>query len=148
MKIWGAIIAGVLLGAIALSLTRRGPAFETPTQCLDAYYAAVRAGDVNGYLTTLGKDFRDREQKAGRPPGRTSVRQAGEGLKNWVQVADPETIDDDKCWIDVDEQRVSGRQRLRYHFQKLNRSWYIDRIDPPKSLADPVKYGTHISDAP
>jgi hypothetical protein len=65
-------------------------------------------------------------------------------LKNWVQVGEP-ILDEVQAYVDVDESRQDGRQRVRYHLRKQGGGWLIDAIEPPQRVPEHVPYGTHVS---
>lgn len=143
MKKWAPPVVALGLVGVALTLARRGPVYASPADCIEAYYAAIHDNDVDRYLGTLGKDARSRKPEVHAD----LLRLARQGLKNWVLVSDPEGEGAERR-AEVDEQRPAGRQRVTFHLRLAGGSWHIEGIDPPRPLPEPVRFGTHVSEAP
>jgi hypothetical protein len=140
--------------ALALTLTllalavwrsgRTGPAnFATPADCLDALREASAAGDVERYLSCLGEPLRSQKQHALRP---ADLRRDMDGVKSWSQL-EPE-VQGTTATVEVDRARASGTSRTRYRLERSGRGWLIVGMDRPQEITPPVRYGTHVSEAP
>ncbi|HTU19462.1 MAG TPA: hypothetical protein VMG10_15485 [Gemmataceae bacterium] len=113
----------------------------TPAQCLDAYYESLQSGDVDKYLRCLDEPYREDVGRRSFEAARRDVKD----VKNLVQKAGP-AESGSPLW--VDEVRAAGVRRLRYHLRQNGRGWVIAAIDPPREIATPIRYGTHVGDEP
>jgi hypothetical protein len=122
---------------------RTGPAnFATPADCLDALREASVAGDVERYLNCLGEPLRSQQQSL-RP---ADLRRDMEGVKSWSQL-EPE-VRGTTATVEVDRARANGTSRTRFRLERFGRGWLVVGMDRPQEIAPPVRYGTHISEAP
>jgi hypothetical protein len=115
----------------------------TPAECLDAYYDALKSGDVDKYLQCLDEPYRD-------VVGQRSFEAASQDVKdvkNLVQITEPGEKGA-QLWVDVDEVRAARIRRVRYHLRQRDRVWVIAARDPPREIPSPIRYGTPVSDEP
>jgi hypothetical protein len=133
------LLGGVLFWSRRTATTRAA----TPAECLDNYYESLQSGDVEKYQSCL--DDRSRAQAGQR--SFEDARRDAKDVKNLVQVAGPAEGGSSQ-WVDVDEVRAAGVRRLRYHLRQDGRGWVIAAIDPPRDMAAPIRYGTHVGEEP
>jgi hypothetical protein len=142
-----ALTVALTLALLALAVSRSwrtGPAnFATPADCLDALREASAAGDVGRYLGCLGEPLRSQKQRSLRP---ADLRRDMEGVKSWSQL-EPE-IQGTTASVEVDRARASGTSRTRFRLERFGGGWLIVGIDRPQEITPPVRYGTHVSEAP
>jgi hypothetical protein len=143
---WPILLGLVLLVIILLVLVRgkhpsSGEGYLSPADCVRAYREASLAGDVPGYLVTLGEPFRSRVQE------NTDVNSLAErltlsmsGVKSWVQVGEPE-IEDSTAQVEVEVVREEGTQRVRFHLEQTAGGWLIVSVDEPEEVASPTRFG-------
>ena len=142
-----ALTLALTLALLALAVCRSGrtgPAtFATPADCLDALREASAAGDVERYLNCLGEPLRSQKQRS-LSPG--DLRRDLEGVKSWSQLeAD---VQGTTATVEVDRARASGTSRTRYRLERSGRGWLIVSVGRPREITPPVRYGTHVSEAP
>jgi hypothetical protein len=141
------VLLAVTLAVLALAVwwpRRPGPAgFATPADCLDALREASAAGDVGCYRDCLGEPLRSQKQHTLRP---ADLRRDMEGVKGWGQL-EP-VVRGPAATVEVDQVRVQGTSRVRFRLERSDRGWLIVGIDRPTEIPPPVRYGTHISEAP
>jgi hypothetical protein len=142
-----ALLLAVTLAVLALAVwwsRRPGPAgFATPADCLDALREASAAGDVGRYLDCLGEPLRSQKQGSLRP---ADLRRDVEGVKSWTQI-EP-VVQGSAATAEVDQVRAQGTSRVRFRLERSGRGWLVVGIDRPTEIAPPVRYGTHVSEAP
>ena len=142
-----ALIVVLTLALLALAVGRSwrtGPAnFATPAECLDALREASAAGDVGRYLSCLGEPLRSQKQRSLSP---ADLRRDMEGVKSWSQL-EPE-VQGTTATVEVDSVRVSGTRRTRFRLERGGRGGLIVGMDRPREIAPPVRFGTHVSEAP
>jgi hypothetical protein len=141
-------VASILL-ALAVYWSQQRIGFATPTACLDGYREASLAGDVEEYRSCLAEPLRADIQRHHPDPKELaeSLRQELKDLKTWVQLPDPAS-EGSKVQVDVDEVRIDGIRRIRFHLQRFSNGWLIAAIDRPKIVPSGIPYGTHISKVP
>ncbi len=138
-----AVTIALLAGALFWSRRTARSRAATPTECLDHYYESCRSGDIEQYRNCLGEPYRSQSDAGGFDAARRDVKD----IKNWVQCA--ETVaDGSSLAIDVDEVRVEGVRRLRFHLRQADSGWAIVAIDPPRTRPTPLRYGTRVGDEP
>jgi hypothetical protein len=135
------------LGLLALAVCRPwrgGPAnFATPADCLDALREASAAGDVERYLNCLGEPLRSQKQRSLSP---ADLRRDMEGVKSWSQL-EPD-VQGTTATVEVDRARASGTSRTRFRLERSGGGWLVVGMDRPQEITPPVRYGTHVSEAP
>ncbi len=136
-------IAVALLTAGLLLWARRSTteASATPEECLDRYYNSLQSCNEDKYSRCFVESHRMRSSGVRFE----ALCRDNSDLKNLVQVAGPED-DVASRWIDVDEVRVSGIRRLRYHLRRHESGWLIEEIDTARERAAPIPFGTPAGD--
>ena len=139
------LVLTLALMALAVSWSRRPreTVFATPADCLEALREASTAGDVGRYLSCLDEPLRSEKRRSLRP---ADLRRDMEGVKGWSQ-SDP-VVRGSAATVEVDQVRVQGTSRVRFRLERSDRGWLIVGIDRPTEIPPPVRYGTHISEAP
>jgi hypothetical protein len=134
--------------ALALYWSPRRAGYATPTECLDRYGEAGRAGDVARYRSCLGEPLRSEMER--RFPDAAALaeflRASMKDIKSWVQL-EPR-IDGSAARVDVEEVRVTGQRRLRFQLARSGKGWLIVGIEQPQEVSPVIPYGTHISKVP
>jgi hypothetical protein len=121
--------------------------FATPEDCVEAYREACKEGNVPAYLDCLAGPLLDEARRlaaAGELPA--ALRRSLAGVKSWV-VAAPPTIEADSATVEVDAVRLEGTRRIRFSLAHARPTgWRIVRVDAPRDVPTPVRYGTHVSE--
>ena len=139
------LAVAALGGGLLLAVRRVGapPAgFATQAACLDAYYAATRAGDAAAYRRCLGGALAAEERGAAADVLAERLRQRA--VKGWGQAG--ATQDGDRAVIDVDEVRLTGTCRVRFELRRDAGGWRVVAVDRGPERPAAVPYGTHIKD--
>jgi hypothetical protein len=139
-----AVTGGLLAGALYWS--RPQPGFATPADCLEAYREARQSGDVPNYLRCLAEPLRSEVLKTtdSERALADSLRRGMKDVKTWVLLPQEET-EGTRAILEVDEGRMSGIRRHRFHLARFREGWLIVGIDPPREIPAAIPYGTHIS---
>ena len=116
--------------------------FHSPNECIDAYYAATRAGDAAAYRRCLGGALAAEERGAAADVLAERLRQRA--VKGWGQAG--ATQDGDRAVIDVDEVRLTGTCRVRFELRRDAGGWRVVAVDRGPERPAAVPYGTHIKD--
>ena len=69
-----------------------------------------------------------------------------EGVKSWSQL-EPD-VQGTTATVEVDRARASGTSRTRYRLERSGGGWLVVGVDRPQEITPPVRYGTHVSEAP
>jgi hypothetical protein len=142
-----ALTLAVALALLALAVYpswRAGPAhFATPADCLDALREASAAGDIGSYLSCLGEPLRSEKQRSLRPE---DLRRDMEGVKSWSLLESE--IQGTTATVEVDKVREGGTSRTRFRLERSGGGWLVVGVDRPQKVSPPVRYGTHIREAP
>lgn len=141
--ITGLILAALLIVAAVRSAT---PAAQTPEQCLEQMFQAMKDGDVAAYLRCFTGELRERLE-------RNSTEQTTEKFSEYLRetvapvkgraVYKTESSGDDYVRLVVD--RVYEQRQWEYQGYRLRRAsgaWRIYAIDPAELHEPPVPYGT------
>lgn len=142
----GLIIAGLLVTA---AVRPRGTApSETPEQCLETMFQAMKSGNVPEYLACFTGELREQLQ-------RTARDQPSEAFSDYLkQTAAPikgRAIQIDKTqqsadgWVRIVVDRVYEQRQWEYQGYRLRREsagWNIYAIDPAEMHDPLVPYGT------
>ena len=137
------VLAALLIVAAVRSAT---PAAQTPEQCLEQMFQAMKEGNVTSYLRCFTGELRDRlERNAKEQP----TEKFSQYLKETVApvkgraVYKTEASGDDHVRLVVD--RVYEQRQWEYQGYRLRResgAWRIYAIDPAELHEPPVPYGT------
>ena len=143
----GSITALVLAALLVVAAVRSAtPAAQTPEQCLEQMFQAMKEGNVAAYLNCFTGELRDRlelnakEQATEKFAG--YLRETVAPVKGRA-VYKTETSGDDQIRLVVD--RVYERRQWEYQGYRLRResgTWKIYAIDPAELHYPPVPYGT------
>jgi hypothetical protein len=142
------VLVGVttILLALAITWSQRQAGFATPSACLDAYREANRAGDVEKYWSCLAEPlrFEMRRQHPDANELAQSLRREMRDVKTWVLLLESESTAS-TVQVDVDEVRIDGNRRIRFHLQRSGAGWLIAAREQPKLVPAGIPYGTHVS---
>jgi hypothetical protein len=140
-------LASVTLGLLGLAVhwSKSRAGFATPAACLEAYREACQVGDLERYWNCLAEPLRVQitEQHPNLTELADSLRRDMRQVKTWVQRLDAPA--QSIAQVDVDEVRLDGSRRVRFHLQMIGTGWLIVGIDEPKGVPAGVPYGTHVS---
>jgi hypothetical protein len=133
-------------GGLWLARRSTAPAggFSTPGECVDAYYAATRAGDVAAYLRCLGEPILAEERNASGDGLVERLRRQAQSVKGWAQAG--EAVDGDRATVEIDEVRLTGTCRVRFGLRRGAGGWGVVAVDRGPERPAAVPYGTHIKD--
>jgi hypothetical protein len=137
--ILAALVVGIVL--VIYASHRGGAAFPSPEACLDAYRDACKDGNWSRYLSCLGEPLRSERQLAATVE---TLHQEMEGIKSWTRL-DP-VVQNTTAYADVDQVRLSGTCRIRFHLQRAGPGWLIVGIDLPLEIPTPIRFGTHVGE--
>ena len=139
----GLVLAALLVAAVVRS---SAPAAQTPEQCLEQMFQAMKNGDVAGYLNCFTGELRERLVRNAKE---RTTQTFADYLKETVApvkgraVYKTESASDDNIRLVVD--RVYERRQWEYQGYRLRREsgvWKIYAIDPAELHEPPVPYGT------
>jgi hypothetical protein len=144
-----ALVAAAVLLAVALYRPGGRGGFTTPAACLDAYEAARKDGDAEGYLRCLAAPLRAQVRQRFPDPAQLSgaLRADAEGVKHWVQPSAP-AVQGNMAEADADEVRSDGVRRLHFRLECSGGGWLVAGVDAPRARAAAIPYGTHVKDTP
>jgi hypothetical protein len=144
-----ALAAAVLLPAVALYRSGGRGGFATPAACLDAFEAARKDGDAEGYLRCLVPPLRAEVRQRFPDPEAlaASLRAGTDGVKHWVQPSAAD-VRGNVAEADADEVRSDGVRRLHFRLERSGGGWLVAGVDAPRGRAATIPYGTHVKDAP
>jgi hypothetical protein len=138
-----ALTLAVLALAVWWSRRPQETGFATPADCLGVLREACAEGDVGRYLGCLGEPLRSQKQGSLRP---ADLRRDMEGVKGWSQL-EP-VVRGSAATVEVEQVRMEGTSRVRFRLERSDRGWLVVGIDRPTEIAPPIRYGTHVRDAP
>jgi len=146
LRILTLVVVTIITWALAISWSQRQAGFATPAACLDAYRDASPAGNVEKYWSCLAEPLRSEMQRQ-HPNSRElaeSLRREMKAVKTWVQLLESDATVA-TVQVDVDEVRVDGNRRIRFHLQRSGSGWLIAGMEQPKIIPAGIPYGTHVS---
>jgi len=149
----GVITALVLAVLLVAAVMRSGaPVAQTPEQCLEEMFQAMKEGKVTAYLNCFTGELRERLE-------RNAKEQTTDRFSDYLKetaapvkgraVYKTVTSVDDHVRLVVD--RVYERRQWEYQGYRLRREsgdWKIYAIDPAELHEPPVPYGTPAFPAP
>jgi hypothetical protein len=150
LRILTLVAVGVTALVCWVAVSRSGgPRFATPADCLEAYREACRNGDVSRYLACLGEPLQSeiRKQHPRSQELAEALRAEMSSVKSWVELPESD-LTDSTAEICVDIEGERGIQRTRFRLEKSHAGWLIVAIGPPQELSAPIRFGTHVGDAP
>jgi hypothetical protein len=143
----GFITALVLATLLIVAAVRSaGPVAQTPEQCLEQMFQAMKDGDTSAYLRCFTGELRERLE---RNATEQTTRKFAEYLRETMApvkgraVYKTEASGDDHVRLVVD--RVYEQRQWEYQGYRLRResgTWKIYAIDPTELHDPPVPYGT------
>jgi hypothetical protein len=144
-----AVVAAAVVVAVALYRPGGRGGFATPAACLDAYEAARKDGDAEGYLRCLAEPLRAEVRQRFPDPAQLAgaLRADTEGVKHWVQPSAP-VVRGTVAEADADEVRPDGVRRLHFRLERSGGGWLVVGVDAPRARAAAIPYGTHVKDTP
>lgn len=148
-RLVGFLLLTLVVLALAVYWSPRPAGYATPTECLNAYWEAGQAGDVARYRSCLGEPLRSAMEQ--RFPDAAAwaefLRASVKDIKSWVQLLDSQ-IQGPAARVDVEEVRLAGKRRLRFHLAHSGSGWLIVAIEQPQEVPALIPYGTHVSKVP
>jgi hypothetical protein len=141
------LTCAVLAGVLAWSLRPRAAGYATPSECLEAYREACRAGDAAQYRRCLGEPLRS-EVRQSYPDDAAlaeALRRETQGVKGWVEVGPPDE-QGERAAASVEEVRETGQRRLRFSLEHSQAGWLIVRVEKGAEQTPEVRYGTRVGE--
>ena len=143
----GAVTALVFAALLIAAVVRSGASgAQTPEQCLEQMFQAMKEGDVTSYLRCFTGELRERLERNAKDQ---TTDRFSDYLKETVApvkgraVYKTESSGDDQVRLVVD--RVYEQRQWEYQGYRLRREsgdWRIYAIDPAELHEPPVPYGT------
>ena len=147
-RVGAGLITALLLAALLIVAAVRSAArtADTPEQCLEQMFQAMKAGDVTSYVRCFTGELRERlERDANEQTTErfaTNLRETVAPVKGRaVYKTEVSGVDQIRLVVDrVYEQRPWECQG--YQLRRESGSWKIHAIDPAELHDPPVPYGT------
>ena len=142
----GVITALVLAALLIVAAVRSAaPTAETPEQCLEQMFQAMKDGDVSAYLRCFTGELRERlEQNAKEQRNEkfaVYLKETVAPIKGRAVKTEEASADHARLVVD----RVYERRPWEYQGYRLRResgAWKVFAIDPVELHEPPVPYGT------